>query len=142
MTAAPPGSGEAIKQITHMLAQEYPNIEASKNYLPGDNDEDVAYGEAPVMYTPLPLILPLTKHAPNVGSGPSSTCQTSQKRMWVWQYFEPVNGTWLSKVHCTICESKGETFTTNRHGGSTSDMGHHLVSAHSLYPQGKKIDHA
>ena len=142
MTAAPPGSGEAIKQIARTLAREYLDVEAAEHHLQADDDEEVAYGEEPVTYTPLPLVLPSTKSAPNDGSGPSSTRQTSQKRSWVWQYFEPVNGMRLSKVRCTICESKGETFTANRHGGSTRDMGRHLASAHSLYPPGKKIDHA
>ena len=86
MTAAPPGSGEAIKQIARMLAREYLDVEAAEHHLQADDDEEVAYGEEPVTYTPLPLILPSTKSAPNDGSGPSSTRQTSQKRSWVWQY--------------------------------------------------------
>ena len=73
MTAALPGSDKAIKQITRMLAWEYLAEEAAKHHLPGDDDEEVAYGEAPVTYTPLLLILLLTTSAPNDGIGPLST---------------------------------------------------------------------
>ena len=75
-----------------MLPWEYLNIEAAEHHLSGEDDEEVAYGEAPVMYTPLLLRVPSTMSAPNYSSGPSSTHHTSQKCSWAWQYFEPVNG--------------------------------------------------